>query len=66
MEKKTTKKANTKAATGCGGCSSKSFDEVKFAKIMVMATLAGKGGNINQIEETANYLVGKVYGTPEG
>ena len=63
----TTKKTATKKpTTGCGGCGSSSFNEERFAKAMVMASLLAKGGNMNQIEETANFVIGKVYGSTEG
>jgi hypothetical protein len=33
---------------------------------MIMANMVGKGGTMNQIEETADYIVERCYGSTQG
>jgi hypothetical protein len=65
MEKTTTKKAASKKV-GCGGCSTnKGIDEKKLAKAIGMFLMTGQGKSWQQIEDTADYIIGRVYESTE-
>ena len=58
-----TKKVTTKKETTTPAVN----NDRRYAKAMIMANLVGRGNaTMNQIEETAEYIVGKCYGSTEG
>ena len=56
------KKAPVKAAQ----TASVKNTECNYAKAMIMASLVGKGSTMAQIEETADYIVERCYGSTKG